>query len=260
MANYYETLGVGREASPEEIKKAYRKLAMQYHPDRNQGNKEAEEKFKQINEAYEHLSDDSKRSQYDNPGLDINDFLRNMGFGHGPMGGMRQQRPDPNRPMKGNDLKYVVDVPMHMFIFGGQKSINVTYQEGCVACKGRGFKTSRHCGVCGGSGMVTQTHVNGNSRMMSTHPCHACRGAGEIGSDPCEVCSGNSHVTKNKDIVVDVPKGGEDGVVVSLPGQGGIGLNGGPSGNIFIKLRMTLPKVEKMTEEQIAVLNGLSYE
>jgi molecular chaperone DnaJ len=267
MEDYYSILGVERSASKDEIKKVFRKLALQYHPDKNPGNKEAEEKFKKINEAYSVLSDEQKRHEYDNPQTQ-NPFMGGMDeifaqhFGFGGLGGQRTRRATPQEiatmPRQGSDLKYQVDIPLSYFILGGLKKFTVSYNDICEECKGLGAKTTATCGVCHGQGMITQMQQRGNMRMQSTTSCNSCSGRGYIPQEKCDICHGSGNVQVfDREMEILVQKGQRDGDIVVENNVGGKGLNGAPAGNVYVKLRMVLPREEDLTEEQIGVLRSV---
>jgi len=253
--SHYETLGVNNTASQEEIKKAYRKLAMKYHPDRNPDNEEAEEKLKQINEAYGILSNEQKRQEYDNP----NPFADFMG----DMFNMRRRqskRPKPSvtTPRRGLNLKYAVEVPMSSFIIGEDHDLDVSYKDICKACNGIGATETNECPNCQGTGVISKTINRGQGAVMhTTTNCPSCAGMGFIPSNVCEECSGTGTIDVDRNIVYAVLPGMRDGEVVSFKGKGGEGTNGAPNGDLYLKYRMVLPKVENLTEEQIELLKEI---
>lgn len=258
--NYYDILEISKEASDEEIKKAYRKLAMKYHPDRNQGNKEAEEKFKDINEAYQILSDPQKKAQYDQFGT--TDF---SGFG-GPSGGAggfdfdfsgmggfedifdsffggfssgRQRR---NGPERGADLEYTVNLTFNEAVFGVEKEISISKNEKCETCSGTGAKpgtSSKTCDKCGGTGQVRNQRNTPLGSFVTTGTCDKCGGTGNVIDSPCSTCHGKGTVRKNKKIKINIPAGVDTGNVLPLRGQGQPGKNGGPNGDLYINIRVT---------------------
>jgi len=252
--DYYQTLGVNREASADDIKKAFRKLSMEYHPDRNPDNPEAEDKFKEMNEAYSVLSDSGKKSQYDNP----NPFIggRNP-FDFRGFGGVRRRSPNPNRPRRGRDLKFVVDIPISTFIFGGEENFRPSFRDACPKCNGKGAKSTKICPNCNGAGMIIEEKNMNGMHMMSQTSCNACRGTGEIITEKCDECNGKGEININKYFNIQIKSNSRDGDVVSYKGLGGIGLNGGPEGNLHVKLRMVMPKSNKFNEEQKGMLVDL---
>lgn len=245
--DYYKLLGVEKNASEGDLKKAFRKLSMEYHPDRNPDNPEAENKFKEINEAYSTLSDPQKRSKYDNPNP-----MRGFGDIFGGMGGFSQQRqkPNPNRPMRGRDLKFVVDVPLSKFIFGGEETFRPTYNDACPNCSGKGYKKAKECSNCGGMGVIIEERSINGMQMRSQTGCPTCRGRGEVPTELCESCGGKGNIRISKDTTVLIQPGSRDGDIIGRGGEGGVGLNGGPKGNLHIKLRMDMPPADKFNEEE----------
>ncbi|HLD90898.1 MAG TPA: J domain-containing protein [Patescibacteria group bacterium] len=249
MSNHYKILGVSNGATTDEIKKAYRKLAKLHHPDKNQNDPTAEENFKRINEAYEILSDENKRRNYDNS---LNGYTNafDMLF--------RNARPQPDRPTQGQDLRYVVDIPLYAFILGAERSIQVSYPDPCPACNGTGAASFATCTPCNGAGRLTKIQEAQGMRMHSTTTCNHCRGKGRIIKDQCVTCDGlGMTMVDNVDIPFVVPPGAKDKDIVKLYGQGPKGTFGGPAGNIFIQLRMKLPSKETLTAEQEEVLRSI---
>ena len=259
--DYYEVLGVAKTATDEELKKAYRKLAKQYHPDANPNNREeAEAKFKELNEAYEVLSDKQKRAMYDQfghsgPNEYSNDFSGFSGFdgfsGFGGFGasdfdindifssffGGGASRSNRNGPVRGRDLKVRIEVSFEEAAFGAVKEISVSREESCATCKGTGAKpgtSPEKCKVCGGTGSVRVTQNTILGKMQSVRTCDACGGTGEVISDPCPDCKGRGSVRKQRRIKVSIPAGIDNGQIISLNGEGENGLRGGPSGNLYI--------------------------
>ncbi|AYD40986.1 molecular chaperone DnaJ [Clostridium fermenticellae] len=260
MANkdYYEVLGLQKGASDDEIKKAFRKLALKYHPDRNQGNKEAEERFKEINEAYQVLSDPQKKSQYDQfgttdfggsqgfSGAQGFDFSDLGGFGDifdsffgGGFGGSSRKRK--NAPQKGNDLEYSISLTFEEAVFGAEKQISITRSEKCEKCNGTGAKhgTKPHtCDKCGGTGQVRIQRNTPLGSFVSMSTCDKCGGKGTIIKDPCPECKGRGSVRKQRRIKVNIPAGVDTGNVIPIRGQGEHGVNGGPAGDLYINIRV----------------------
>ena len=254
--DYYEVLGLQKGASDDEIKKSYRKLAKEYHPDLHPGDKACEEKFKEIGEAYEVLSDPDKKAKYDqyghaafdpNSGFggggfggfgdfgDLGDILGNIfggGFGFG--GGGAQRR---NGPMKGENLRVRLSVPFEEAAFGCKRDINVPRIEDCEDCHGTGCKpgtSPETCPDCKGSGTVRTQQRTPFGVMASTTECRRCGGTGKLIKEPCPKCSGKGKVRKNRTISVNIPAGIDDGQTISLRGQGHAGMNGGPAGDLLI--------------------------
>lgn len=251
--DYYEVLGVSKNSGKDDIKKAYRKLAIKYHPDRNPGNKAAEEKFKEATEAYEVLADDKKRQAYDQFGFagvegmtgggahDFSSVFRDFedifgdfsGFFDSFFGGGARTKRRSNRGRRGADLRYDIKIPFKEAVFGTKVDISFVRNEACVSCNGTGAdKGSRKklCPNCGGSGQVRRTQAFFS--IAST--CPTCNGEGEIIEKPCTECSGRGLVKKNKKIKVTIPSGIENGRRIHIPEQGDGGLNGGPSGDLYV--------------------------
>lgn len=245
--DYYEVLGVNKEATPDEIKKAYRKLAMKYHPDKNPGNKQAEEKFKEISNAYEVLSDSEKRNAYDQRGMDgiqdmgfqgftsnedifshFSDIFGDFSFGSSETG-----------PERGADLRYTLTVPFMDAAFGSEKKIQVQRLENCEVCHGTGAKPGTNpttCPECGGRGVVSQGRGRQLFNIATT--CKRCGGSGIIITSPCVKCSGKGTVTGNRTISVRIPAGSDTGTVLRLSGQGEAGLRGGSTGDLYVVLQV----------------------
>ena len=257
--DYYEVLGVSKGASDEEIKKAYRKLAKKYHPDMNPGDKEAESRFKEVNEAYEILSDKEKRARYDqfghagvdpnfNPGggfgggfggftdmgdIDLGDLFGSF-FGGGFGGGGSSRR---NGPQKGETIRTGVAISFEEAAFGCEKEVTVSRTEQCDVCHGTGCApgtTAEVCPDCHGSGTVRIQRGGGGFSFATTTTCPKCRGAGKIIHQPCKTCNGAGSVRRQKKLAVTIPAGIDNGQAVSLRGQGGAGKNGGPAGDLLI--------------------------
>lgn len=265
MANkdYYEVLGLQKGASDDEIKRAFRKLAVKYHPDRNQGNTEAEEKFKEINEAYQVLSDPEKKSRYDQFGSAA--FDGSGGFGGGGFGGFdgfdmggfgdifesffgggggsSRRR---NGPVRGNDIEYTITLTFEEAVFGAEKEISVTRSENCEHCHGSGAEPGssvKTCPKCGGSGQVRVQRQTPLGNFVSTSTCDQCGGSGKITEKPCNACRGNGNVRKTRKIKVNIPAGVDTGNVMPLRGQGEHGLRGGSPGDLYVRINVTPSKV-----------------
>ena len=249
--DYYEVLGVDRNVDDQALKKAYRKLAMKYHPDRNPDNKEAEEKFKEVNEAYEVLSDAEKRRRYDQFGHDgVNGQFGggSQGFGGGfggfedifgdifgdVFGGQRTRRRGPER---GQDIKQRVTISFEDAAFGKKIEIKLNRTEECSECHGSGAKAGtgkKTCPTCNGTGEVRTVQRTPFGNIQSSRTCSTCNGEGEIIETPCPKCHGKGHTRKVKTIEVDIPAGIDDGQMIKLSGQGEIGKKGGPRGDLYI--------------------------
>lgn len=259
--DYYEVLGVEKGASEDEIKKAYRKLAKANHPDLHPGDKECEERFKEVNEAYEVLSDPDKRAKYDQFGHaafdpsaggpggagfggfggfgDIFGDIFGGGFGDifgGGFGGGQTQRSGPRR---GENLRVRLNITFEEAAFGCEKEINVGRVEQCPDCKGNGCApgtTPEVCPDCKGTGSVRTTQRTPFGMAQSTAPCSKCRGTGKIIHQPCPTCRGMGNIRKQHKISVSVPAGIDDGQTISLRGQGNSGANGGPQGDMLVTI------------------------
>lgn len=256
--DFYEVLGVQKGASAEEIKKAYRKQAMKYHPDRNPGDKEAEAKFKEVGEAYEVLSDDDKRARYDqygHAGVDPN--FGAGGFGGGGFGGFgdfgdlgdifgeffgggfrRSGESRRNAPMRGDDVGARLELTFEEAAFGCEKEVSVVRIESCATCNGSGSADGavETCSYCKGAGQVrTQQNFMGMT-MQSTTVCPQCSGRGKIIKTPCNTCKGKGKVRRTQKIKVKIPAGIDAGQSVRVRGEGCIGSNGGPSGDVLVQI------------------------
>ena len=252
--DYYEVLGVEKGADEDSIKKAYRKLAMQYHPDRNPGDKAAEEKFKEINEAFSVLSDPEKKQKYDqfgHAGVDPNmggggfggfDFSGG-GFGDifgdifGSMFGGGSSSARRNGPARGSDAEARVFISFEEAAFGVKKDISYNRVEKCKDCGGSGAKkgtSAETCGVCKGTGQIRVTQRTALGMMQTSRVCDSCRGTGKIIKEPCGECRGKGYVRIKKKLEVSIPAGIDDGQMISLRGQGDEGRNGGPAGDLVI--------------------------
>jgi molecular chaperone DnaJ len=256
--DYYEVLGVDRKASKEDIKKAYRKLALQFHPDRNPGNKEAEERFKTAAEAYEVLGDDEKRRRYDqfghegmrgtdfHPFTDINDIFSTFGdiFG-GAFGGSvfdemfrtqtRQRRTGRGTP--GSDLKMRLKLSLEEIASGIEKKIKVKRWKVCQTCGGTGAKSGQAkvtCPVCQGSGEVRQVSRSVFGQFVNIATCRNCNGEGRIIQDPCLTCKGDGRVQGESTLKITIPAGVTEGNYIPLRGEGNVGVRGGPAGDLIV--------------------------
>lgn len=255
--DYYEVLGLQKGAGEDDIKKAFRKLALQYHPDRNKGNKEAEEKFKEINEAYQVLSDPQKKAQYDQFGTsDFNgqggfngdfggfDFSEMGGFGdifETFFGGGFSGKNRRNGPSKGADLEYNLNLSFEEAVFGVEKEITITRSENCEECHGSGAKpgtSPKTCDKCGGTGQIRVQRSTPLGSFATMTTCDKCGGNGKIISDPCARCHGKGKERKQVKIPVTMPAGVDNGNVLPLRGKGEAGSNGGPAGDLYINIRV----------------------
>ena len=257
--DYYEVLGVQKSATPEEIKKAYRKMAMKYHPDRNPDNKEAEEKFKEVGEAYEVLSDEGKRQRYDQFGFagvdpnygagaggagygggfsgfgDFGDIFSDL-FGGGFGGGRSSSQQ--NAPRRGENIMSRLELTFEEAAFGCEKEVTIQRIEKCGTCNGSGSADGviETCSNCRGTGQVRTVQNFMGMSMQSTAACPQCSGRGKIIKNPCNTCKGKGKVRRNQKIKVKVPAGVDEGQSVRVRGEGSAGVNGGPSGDVLVEI------------------------
>jgi len=255
--DYYEVLGVAKDASEKDIKSAYRKLAMKYHPDRSEA-ADAEERFKEISEAYAVLSDAEKRQKYDQfghagingqysqedlfRGINFDDLLRGFGFGGGDsifdmfFGGGRQRG-----PARGRDLRYDVNLTLEQAASGLEMTIDVPRTESCQTCSGSGSKPGTSpavCGACRGSGQITRAQNTPFGQIVTSTVCNKCGGKGHIITNPCSECGGTGRVRKTRKINIKIPPGVEDGQHLKLRGQGDAATRGGDAGDLFVVLNI----------------------
>ncbi|WIF94807.1 molecular chaperone DnaJ [Caminicella sporogenes] len=255
--DYYEILGVDRNADEKEIKRAFRKLAMKYHPDRNPGDKEAEQKFKEINEAYEVLSDKEKRAMYDKFGHAGVNGNAQGGFGGGFNGGFSgfggfedifgdifdmfgggfSSSRKRNRTQKGRDIKTHVRLTFEEAAFGVDKEIEIYRYEQCKTCGGTGAKpgtSSKTCPKCNGTGEIRFSQRTPFGQFVNVKTCDMCHGEGKVIEKPCTDCNGQGKVRRKRKINVKIPGGVDEGSVITLRGEGEPGVNGGPRGDLYI--------------------------
>jgi len=283
--DYYEVLGVNKSASEEEIKKTYRQLAKKYHPDMNQGDKSAEAKFKELNEAYEILSDKDKKARYDqfgHAGVDPNGFggaggaggfgggfsgaggfedIFDMFFG-GTGGGFGGGTRRKSGPEKGADLKYELEMEFEEAAFGVKKDVHVTRNETCNDCKGTGAKAGsgvETCKTCGGSGEIRFTQSTVFGRVVNVKPCDACHGEGKIIKELCPQCKGRGSIRKSRKITIDIPAGVDTGSVMPLRGEGEPGIKGGPNGDLYIYMRVKPHRLFKREGINIYIEMPISF-
>ena len=257
--DYYEVLGVEKSASADEIKKAYRKKAMQFHPDRNPGDKSAEEKFKEVGEAYEVLSDADKKARYDQfgfQGVDPN-FGGGSGFGGSGFGGFggfgdfgdifseffgggnsRSRGSASNAPRRGENVGVRLDLTFEEAAFGCEKEVSVPRIENCAACNGSGSADGviESCSRCHGTGQVRTTQNFMGMTMQSSTACPQCSGRGKIVKNPCNTCKGKGKVRRVQKIKVKVPAGVDEGQSVRVRNEGCVGANGGPNGDLLVEI------------------------
>ena len=252
--DYYEVLGVEKGASTDEIKKAYRKLALKYHPDRNPGDKTAEEKFKEAGEAYEVLSDEEKRQRYDQfgfQGVDPNFNPGGFGGGFGDFGdlgdifgsfgsffGGGSQRSTANMPRRGEDVGSRIEVTFEEAAFGCEKEVNTQRIENCAACSGTGSADGKvdTCSQCHGTGQVVGVRNVMGIQMQTSTTCPRCGGKGKVIQNPCTTCRGKGKVRRNQRIKVRIPAGVDHGQRVRVRGEGCVGANGGPNGDLMVEV------------------------
>ena len=283
MANkrdYYEVLGVAKDADEATIKKAYRQLAKKYHPDVNPGDKDAEEKFKEVNEAYQTLSDPQKRASYDQFGPDGpqagcgggGGFGGFSGFEGGGFGGFEdifssffgggmggQQR---NGPIPGDDLRYDLTISFEEAAMGCEKEINLVRDEECPTCNGTGAKPGTKvdtCPNCHGTGqerVITNTPIG---RIQNVRTCSRCHGAGKIITEPCVKCHGRGKVRVSKRRTIKVPAGIDNGQVLTIRGQGGLGERGGPAGDLLIVITVRPHRLFKRRDDNLYIEMPLTF-
>ncbi|HLI61110.1 MAG TPA: molecular chaperone DnaJ [Solirubrobacteraceae bacterium] len=273
--DYYKTLGVGKNASEDEIKKAYRKLARKYHPDANQGDKKAEERFKEISQAYDVLSDPDKRKQYDRAGTPFGQFANAAGgagfdpsafsggfgdilsnlFRNGPSrpggdaGSVRGARP---RPARGRDLETEVSLTFDQAVNGAQVSLTVPTSQPCPTCNGSGAKpgtSPRVCPVCNGTGMEAQSQ----GIFSMSQPCSNCRGQGTVIDDPCPTCHGSGAQRSVRRLRANIPPGVRDGSRIRLAGKGEPGVRGAEPGDLYVITRVAESSVFKRSGDNLEV-------
>jgi len=247
MRDYYAVLGVDRDASPEEIKQAFRRLARQYHPDVKKDDPQADERFKEINEAYQVLSDPERRAHYDrfgtvpSPGTD----LRDTGFG--PFEDIfdmffgRRERASPQAPERGTDLRYDLELTLEEAAAGVEKMIEITRLDTCPSCFGTGAERGsapEPCGTCRGAGEVrySQRTVFGSFTQVTT--CPSCGGTGKVIPRPCRTCRGSGRAEQRRTLSVTVPPGVDHGMRLRLAGEGESGVRGGPRGDLYVFIHL----------------------
>jgi len=251
--DYYELLGVGRAASADDIKKAFRKLAMKHHPDRNQGDKDAEKKFKDINHAYDILKDPEKRAAYDRYGAAAFEggagpggpFQGGQGFDFGSVfgdifeemfgAGGGRGRPGGRGDMRGQDLRFNLEITLEQAYSGTEATVRVPSSVSCEACHGSGAEPGskpQQCPTCNGRGRLRAQQ----GFFTVERTCHTCHGAGQVIDKPCRTCAGQGRVRREKTLKVNIPAGVEDGTRIRLSGEGEAGARGGPAGDLYVFL------------------------
>lgn len=266
--DYYEILGIDKNANEQEIKKAYRKMAMKYHPDRNPDDKEAEQKFKEASEAYEVLGNKEKRQKYDQFG---HSAFENQGQGGGFHGGGFEgfddifsdifdmfgggsSRGRRRGPKKGRDVQYNLTIDFLEAAFGAEKEITLNKHEECNTCKGSGAKPGsdvQKCSRCKGTGEIKEVHNTMLGQMVNARVCNVCGGEGKVIKEKCNTCSGSGKVRKDKKIKVKIPKGVDDESAIPLRGYGEPGERGGPSGDLYVVIRVREHKLYKRNDLDI---------
>ncbi len=268
--DYYQILGVGRNATAEEIKKAYRQLALKYHPDRNPGDKAAEEKFKEASEAYEVLRDPEKRrlyDQYGHEGLRDSGFtgFRDFGDIFGAFGdifedlfGFRDSRRTRSGPQAGADRRFDLEIDFLDAARGTEVTVEIPRNVNCGTCNGSGLRPGSRktiCPVCGGRGQVTQTH--GFLRISTT--CSRCQGLGEFIGDPCPSCNGRGRVVEKKKLAVKIPPGVDNGVHLVMAGEGDAGVRGGPPGDLYIVVHVRPHELFRRAGDDLLLTVPISF-
>ncbi|MEM4649388.1 MAG: molecular chaperone DnaJ [Candidatus Bathyarchaeia archaeon] len=277
--DYYEILGVPRNATKEEIKRAYRKLALKYHPDVNKS-PDAEEKFKEISEAYAVLSDDEKRRQYDLyghegigakytyedifKGVDFDDIFKDLGFDFGFsrifeefFGGEKFRE----RYTRGSDIVYDLEIGLEDVAKGIKTQIEVPKKEICSACKGSGAEPGGliTCPKCNGTGQIQYTRVSGFTRYVRIEPCNACMGRGSTIKISCKQCHGTGVIERKRLITIKVPKGVEDGVRLRIKGEGNPGVNGGEPGDLYVVVKIKKHPFFERKQNNIYYKTNISF-
>lgn len=281
--DYYEVLGIGKNASDAEIKNAYRKLAKKYHPDLNPGDKQAEEKFKEVNEANDILSDADKRKRYDQfgfagvdpnyaaengggfggfgGGVDLGDLFGDLFGGFGGFGG-GGSRANPNAPRKGHDIQSSVILTFEEAAHGCTKKVSINRQETCPDCNGSGAEkgtSPETCPQCNGRGYVMTQQRTPFGVMQSQQPCNHCGGRGKIIKNPCKTCRGTGKTGNRKTLEVNIPAGIDDDQNIALRGQGDAGSNGGPAGDVIVHITVKADNVFERDGYDVWVRVPITY-
>ncbi len=278
--DYYEVLGVDKNASADDIKKAYRKLAKQYHPDLNKDNPEAAEKFKEVGEAYAVLSDEEKRSRYDQFGHagvdgsaggggfsggfggfgdfgDLGDIFGSF-FGGGFGGGQSRR----NAPQKGRDMRVRLELTFEEAAFGCKKDLNVSRMETCSTCSGTGAKAGTSpetCSRCRGTGQIRSVQNTPIGQIQTNTTCPDCRGKGKIIKERCAVCQGTGKTRVSDKISVNIPKGVDDGQTLRVRGKGDAGENGGPAGDLYVSISIKKHPIFERDEYDVYVEMPITF-
>lgn len=282
--DYYEVLGLKKGASDDEIKKAFRKMAMKYHPDKNPGDKTCEEKFKEVNEAYGILSDPEKKKMYNqfghagvdpNAGFggagggfgqgfggfdDIFDIFGGM-FGGGGRSGFGRQ--NPNAPRRGRDMQHSISITFEEAAFGCKKNLRITKNVECKTCNGSGAAPGSEkavCPKCGGSGQIHTSQRTPFGSFDSVQPCDRCGGSGQIIEKPCPDCGGTGRVRKTVTISINIPPGVDNDSVIPLRGQGELGTNGGPAGDLYVVISVKPHKMFARRGKDLQLEIPISFE
>lgn len=273
--DYYEVLGVGKNADDNEIKKAYRVLAKKYHPDMNPGDAEAEKKFKEASEAYAVLSDPDKRRQYDQfghsafdgaggaggfdfSGMDFGDIFGDI-FGDFFGGGSRRQS---NGPMKGQNIRTSVRIKFEEAAFGCDKEVELILKDECETCHGSGAKpgTSKEtCKKCGGKGKIVMTQQSFFGAIQNVTTCPECQGTGQVIKEKCTDCHGSGYIARKKKIQVSIPAGIDNGQCVRIREKGEPGINGGPRGDLLVEVRVAPHSIFQRNEYDIYSSAPISF-
>ena len=273
--DYYEVLNISKDASEQEIKRAYRTQAKKYHPDLNPNNEEAESKFKEINEAYEILSDSDKRSRYDRFGHAGVDPQAGGGYGQGfggfgdifedifdIFGGGSGRGSRRNGPVRGDDLRYDVRLEFKEAVFGVEKEIQIRRTEDCSTCSGTGAKAGtdkQTCSTCNGQGEVQYAQQTPFGQFVRVGTCEACSGTGSIIKEKCETCHGSGKESKIKKMKVKIPAGVDNGSIISMRGEGASGDRGGPSGDLYIYISVEEDSIFKRSGMNVFLTVPISY-
>ncbi|WP_353096089.1 molecular chaperone DnaJ [Tissierella praeacuta] len=274
MRDYYEILGIEKNASEDEIKKAYRSLAKKYHPDLNPDNKEAEAKFKEANAAYEILSDPEKRSRYDRFGhAGVDPQAGGYGGGFGGFGdifedifdifggGFSQGSRKPG-PVRGSDLRYNLNLEFKEAVFGAEKEIQIRRTENCKSCGGTGAKKGTEketCATCKGRGEVRYAQQTPFGQFVRTSTCDVCNGTGEVIKEKCNTCGGTGKEVKMKKMKVKIPAGVDTGSIISMRGEGEAGDRGGPNGDLYIYINVIEDSIFKRSGNDIYLSIPISF-